>query len=55
MRERGSTAIRSISHRVAPSASAASFSLPGATANTSRQIAVMIGVTMIARMMPAVK
>ena len=53
--ERFSTAMRSISQRVAPSASAASFSPTGATAKTSRQMAVMIGSTMIARMMPAAK
>ena len=47
--------MRSISHRVAPSASAASFSPTGATAKTSRQIAVMIGSTMIASTIPAAK
>ena len=45
--------MRSISQRVAPSASAASFSATGATAKTSRQIAVTIGSTMIASTMPA--
>ncbi len=53
--ERLSTDMRSISQRVAPSASAASFSAAGATANTSRQIAVTIGSTMIASTMPAAK
>ena len=53
--ERLSTDMRSISQRVAPSASAASFSATGATAKTSRQIAVTIGSTMIASTMPAAK
>ena len=47
--------MRSISQRVAPSASAASFSATGATAKTSRQIAVMIGRIMIASTIPAAK
>ena len=50
----GNTAARIISQRVAPSASAASFCDSGTVANTSRVIAVMIGVIMIARMRPAV-
>ena len=44
----GNTAPRIISHRVAPIASVASFCAPGTVANTSRVIAVMIGVIMIA-------
>ena len=51
----GSTAPLIISHRVAPSASAASFSLGGVVSITSRASDVMIGVIMIARMMPAVR
>ena len=47
--------MRSISQRVAPSASAASFSATGATAKTSRQIAVTIGSTMMESTIPAAK
>jgi hypothetical protein len=54
-RARGSTAIRIISHRVAPRASAASFSLRGVLRKTSRQTAAMIGSTMIASTSPAEK
>jgi len=50
--ERLSTDMRSISQRVAPSASAASFSDTGANREDSRQIAVTIGRTMIASTMP---
>ena len=50
----GNTAPRIISHRVAPSASAASFCEAGTVANTSRVIDVMIGVIMMATMIPAV-
>jgi hypothetical protein len=53
--DRGSTATRSISQRVIPSASAASFSSAGAVAKTSRQMAVTIGSTMIASTTPAAK
>ena len=49
------TAPRIISQRVAPSASAASFSSGGVVSNTSRVSEVMIGMIMIARMIPAVK
>src|SRR5919202_1912651 len=50
----GNTAPRIISHRVAPSATAACFSDSGTVANTSRMIDVMIGTIMMATMMPAV-
>ena len=43
LRAKGSTAIRTISQRVAPSASAASSWSFGVCRKTSRQIAVMIG------------
>ena len=43
LRRTGSTAIRIISQRVAPSASAASSCSVGVCRKTSRQIAVMIG------------
>ena len=45
----GRTAVRIISHFVAPRASAASSFIWGVCANTSRDSAVMIGRTMIAR------
>ena len=54
-REYGSTAIRIISHRVAPSASAASLCSDGTVAITSREIAETIGRIMIARISPAMK
>ncbi len=44
----GSTAVRIISHRVAPRASAASSLAVGVCRNTSRESEVMIGSTMIA-------
>ena len=47
-RPNGSTAVRIISHRVAPRASAASLWVSGVWANTSRLIAVTIGRIMIA-------
>ncbi len=50
----GNTAPRIISHRVAPRASAACLSASGTVAKTSRVIEVMIGMIMIATMMPAV-
>ncbi len=50
----GNTAPRIISQRVAPRASAASFCDAGTVANTSRVIEVMIGVIMMATMIPAV-
>ena len=49
----GSTAPRIISHRVAPSASAASRCERGTASSTSRDTAEMYGSTMIARMTPA--
>ncbi len=54
-RARGSTAMRIISHRVAPRASAASFSFRGVLRKTSRHTAAMIGRTMIASTSPALK
>src|SRR5260221_4041882 len=53
--EGGSTASLIISHRVAPTARAASRSSFGTVLKTSRQIAEMIGVIIKARMRPAVK
>ena len=53
--EYGRTAIRIISQRVAPSASAASFCASGTVAMTSREIAETIGRIMIARIRPAMK
>ena len=50
----GNTAPRIISQRVEPRPYAASFSATGVVANTSRVIDVMIGVIMIATMIPAV-
>ena len=50
----GNTEPRIISHRVAPMPYAASFSDAGVVANTSRVNDVMIGVIMIATMIPAV-
>src|SRR5450631_619617 len=50
----GNTEPRIISQRVAPSASAASFCDAGHVAYTSRVIAVMIGVIMMATTIPAV-
>ena len=54
-REYGSTAMRIISQRVAPSASAASLSCGGTVAMTSREMAETIGRIMIARISPAMK
>ncbi len=54
-REYGSTAMRIISQRVAPSASAASLCSAGTVAITSRAIAETIGRIMIARISPATK
>ena len=54
-REYGRTAIRIISQRVAPSASAASLWSDGTVATTSRLIAETIGTIMIARISPAMK
>src|SRR5207247_6920182 len=54
-REWGNTEMRIISQRVAPSAKAASFWLAGVVANTSRVIAVMIGVIISANIRPVVK
>src|SRR5262249_61817766 len=48
----GSTAIRIISQRVAPSAHAASMFCGGGRSNTSRLMAVMIGRVMIGRTTP---
>ena len=50
----GNTEPRIISHRVAPSATAASFCAVGTVANTSRVIDVMIGVIISATTRPAV-
>ena len=52
-RDRGNAARRNISQLVAPNASAPSFSATGAVSKTSRQIAVTMGSTMIARTTPA--
>ena len=49
---KGSTAVRIISHRVAPSARAPSLWVIGVWAKTSREIAVTIGRTMIDSTMP---
>ena len=54
-REYGSTAMRIISQRVAPSASAASLCSRARCAITSREIAETIGRIMIARISPAMK
>ena len=54
-RPNGSTAVRIISQRVAPRASAASLCVAGVWANTSRERAVTIGRTMIASTMPMKK
>ena len=54
-RPNGSTAIRIISQRVAPSASAASSCSTGVCRKTSRQIAVMIGRIMTASTMATVR
>ena len=51
----GSTAIRIISQRVEPRASAASSCSTGVCRKISRQMAVMIGMTMTASTMPAVR
>jgi len=48
----GSTTDQIVSHLVAPRASAASRWLRGTARRTSREIAVMIGRIMIARMIP---
>ncbi len=53
-RAKGRTAVRIISQRVAPSASAASSWSTGVCRKTSRQIAVMIGNAMIASTSAAV-
>ncbi len=45
--------MRIASHRVAPSASAASRWLPGTARSTSRDTLITYGITMIARMMLA--
>ena len=55
LRPKGKTAMRIISHRVAPSASAASSWRTGVCRKISRQIAVMIGTTITARTIAAVK
>jgi len=49
----GTTASRTTSQRVAPSASAASRCDRGTAINTSRATAAMYGSTMIARISPA--
>ena len=54
-RPNGSTAMRIISQRVAPSARAASSCSTGVCRKTSRQIAVMIGRIMTASTMPTVR
>ena len=54
-RPNGSTAVRIISQRVAPRASAPSLCATGVCANTSRESAVTMGSTMIARTMPMKK
>ena len=54
-REYGRIAVRIISQRVAPSASAASLWSGGTVAITSRVIAETIGTIMIARISPAMK
>ena len=51
----GSTAVWIISHRVAPSASAASSCRRGVCRNTSRQTAVMIGSTITASTIATVR
>ena len=51
----GRIAIRMISQRVAPSASAASLSSRGTVVMSSREIALTIGTIMIARISPATK
>src|SRR5690606_6443341 len=53
-RPNGSTAIRTISHRVAPSASAASSCRRGVARNTSRETAVTMGRTITASTTPTV-
>ncbi len=53
-RANGSTAIRTASQRVAPSASAPSRSDDGTARSTSRLTEEMVGVIMMARMMPPV-
>ena len=55
LRPKGKTAMRIISHRVAPRASAASSWRTGVWRKISRQIAVMIGTTITARTIAAVK
>ena len=55
LRPKGSTAIRIISQRVAPRASAASSCRTGVWRKISRQIAVMMGTTMTASTIAAVK
>jgi hypothetical protein len=49
----GSTAVVTASHRVAPSASAASRCVFGTASNTSRPTDMMYGITMMARITPA--
>ena len=51
-RPNGSTAVRIISHLVAPRASAASLCVAGVWANTSRESAVTIGRIMIDSTIP---
>ena len=53
-RPNGSTAVRIISHLVAPSAQAASMVSRGTCRNTSRLTAETIGMIMIASTMPAI-
>ena len=55
LREYGNTAMRIISHRVAPSATAASLWAVGVWRNTSRETAAMMGSTMMARITEAAK
>ena len=55
VRQYGRTAVRIISQRVAPSASAASLCSEGTVEITSRAIAETIGRIMIARIRPAMK
>ena len=55
LREYGITAMRIISHRVAPRASAASLCSAGTVAITSRAMAETIGRIMMARISPAMK
>ena len=54
-REKGKTAMRIISHRVAPSARAASTCMRGTWMNTSREIADTVGRIMMASTSPAMR